>query len=249
MGSPASRCASCQALIPLDAARCDACGLALVAPVRPHHRMVVAVLFATATLVVLRFDPRAAAESAVPGVRCLQATGPRTPLSYYEEGIQFKQRGWVERSRRSLSMAVELDKGEVGKKAASFMRAYLPAHPITREAEQLNIQGYNYDHGGHLVEAKRVFSECIVKYPDFEWPYGNLGSILVSQGEVEKGIELLEKALTINPWYRNGLLHMAHAHLARSDRAKALQFYRRAFEADPSDSDVREEAKANGCAF
>lgn len=229
MGSSAGRCGACQALIPRDAARCDVCGAAVSAPRRGARRLLFGALLAAVA------------------VAWHQLPAPRTARSYYEEGLECKRRGWVEASRRALSMAVEMDKGEVGHLAALYMRAYLPAHPVTREAQDLNIRGYNLQFGGRPEEARRAYRECIQRYPDFEWPYGNLGALMVSQGEVQEGIEVLEKALAINPSYRNGLLHMAHAHLARGDRAAACAYFRRALAADPMDRAVRQEARENGC--
>lgn len=240
MGSPAVRCAFCQVLIPSGASRCDACGSAL--PVRSGGlaRLLAGLALASAAALWLRPD------SSVPALTPARpATEQRTARSYYDEGLEYKRLGWVERSRRALSMAVEMDDGEVGKMAARYMGAYLPAHPVTREAQDLNVRGFNLWHSGQAEAAKQVFRDCIARYPRFEWPYGNLGALLVSQGEVQTGIEILGQALAINPSYRNGLLHLAHAHLALGDRDTARAFYQRAIDADPSDDAVRQEARAN----
>jgi tetratricopeptide (TPR) repeat protein len=163
---------------------------------------------------------------------------------YYYLGVYYKQKGRTEYSRAALQEAIRRDKGEIGFKALSFLRSHLPAHPISQEAEQLNIEGFNLLHKGKdYTGAERVFRQCIARYPNFEWPYSNLGGLFVQLGQPGKGLPFLEKATQINPFYTNALRCLSDAHSALGHRDKAIQYLKDAVESDPSDQDLKEELR------
>lgn len=154
---------------------------------------------------------------------------------YFEEGLDYKAKGWTELSRQSLTKAINLDKGAIGFRALSFLRSHLPAHFQTEQAEQLNIEGYNLNYTGQTVQAERVWLDCINRYPNFEWPYSNLALLYLDEGKVSEAVRLLEKAIEINPYYTNALRNMSDAQLKLGNRDAAIKYMERAAESAPED--------------
>jgi len=135
-----------------------------------------------------------------------------TAAEYYELGLKYKEIGWTEQARDALAFAIELDPdGDAGKQAASYLRTKIPRHPVPLVAEQSNIHGFNQFCSGDETGAQETFEALIAEYPDFEWPYGNLGCLFIQLGEVVKAKKILRKAIDINPHYVNAWLHMARA--------------------------------------
>ena len=75
-------------------------------------------------------------------------------------------------------------------------------------------------------------------YPDFEWPYGNLGALLIERGEMERALKILDQALEINSYYVNAWLHKARALALMSDFEAAQVCLKRAADADPDDQTI-----------
>lgn len=158
---------------------------------------------------------------------------------YYDLGVQYKSVGWTEQARDSLQLAIDIDHdGPAGRAAAVFLSTKIPRHPVPLVAEQLNVEGFNRMHSGDLQAAKELFQSLIHEYPDFEWPYGNLGSLLVQQGDIDAAREILRKAVEINPNYVNGWLHLARASTLRGEFDQAREYLVRASNADPNDAAI-----------
>jgi tetratricopeptide (TPR) repeat protein len=158
---------------------------------------------------------------------------------YFDLGVKYKAAGWTEQARDSLNLAIELDHdGASGRSAAVFLATKIPRHPVPLVAEQLNVEGFNRMQRGDLEAAKELFASLIQEYPDFEWPYGNLGSLLVQQGDLSGAREILNKALEINANYVNGWLHLARASAVDSDFDGARECLVRAANADPNDTSI-----------
>lgn len=158
---------------------------------------------------------------------------------YYELALRYKHAGWTEQARDALTLAIELDgDGPWGQKASSFLRSKIPRYPVPLMAEQLNIQGYNqmYLNEG---EAMRTFETLVEDYPDFEWPYGNLGSLLIKRSELNRAEELLIKSVQINPYYINGWLHLSRVYAIQSRFAEADDCLKRVTRIDPDDPSWR----------
>lgn len=158
---------------------------------------------------------------------------------YYELALRYKQAGWTEQARDALTLAIELDgDGPWGQKASSFLRSKIPRYPVPLMAEQLNIQGYNqmYLNEG---EALRTFETLVEEYPDFEWSYGNLGSLLIKRSDLNRAEELLIKSVQINPYYINGWLHLSRVYAIQSRFAEADDCLKRVTRIDPDDPSWR----------
>ncbi|MFA7337847.1 MAG: tetratricopeptide repeat protein [Candidatus Obscuribacterales bacterium] len=158
-----------------------------------------------------------------------------TAEEYWQLAVRYKQVGWTEQARDALTTAIELDgDGPVGIKCRSFLRSKIPRYPVPLMAEQLNIQGYNQMFVNES-EAQRMFENLVKDYPDFEWPYGNLGSLLIKRGRLEKAQELLVKAVQINPYYINGWLHLSRVYAIQENFSAAEDCLQRVTAIDASD--------------
>ncbi len=162
----------------------------------------------------------------------------------YEQGLDCKAKGWTEKARESLTQAIALDKGTIGFRALSYLRAKLPAHVQSTDAEQLNILGYNLGYSRRESEAEKVWKQCIAKYPNFEWPYSNLASQYMQQGHLQKALPLLERAIEINPYYTNALRNMSDVQSRLAHRDLAIKYMKQAAESAPEDPSYASEVSA-----
>ena len=155
---------------------------------------------------------------------------------YYELAQKYKQMGWTEQARAALQFAIGLDgSGEGGQKALRFLRTKIPRNSVPYAAEQRNVLGFNQLCAGDIEGARRTFQALIEECPDFEWPYGNLGSLLIQMGDIDAARGVLHKALSLNPDYTNAWLHLARLHALESDFAAAYECLARVAEIDPDE--------------
>lgn len=157
---------------------------------------------------------------------------------YYELGKRYKLAGWIAQSKKSLRLAIVLDPDGAGKLAQVYLNAYLPRHDVPEEAVSQNIAAVNQS----LIDSKgaeKSHRDLIAKYPDFEWPYGNLGHLFVEQGRLEEAKEILGQALSVNPQYTNGLIHLAAANWKGGDLQSSDELLERVLAIDPQfDSNI-----------
>jgi len=162
-----------------------------------------------------------------------------TPREFYELGVHYKELGWTEQARDALTYAIEGDgAGDWGVKAKNFLQARLPRFPVPLMAEQRNISGYNLMMAGDIDGAKEVFEALIEEYPDFEWPHGNLGFLYLGEGNILKSQKILEKALSLNPNYLNGWLHLARVRALSEDFSGAYDCLEKAAGILPDNADA-----------
>lgn len=162
-----------------------------------------------------------------------------TAAEYYELGLKYKEIGWTEQARDALAFAIELEpEGESGKLAASYLRTKIPRHPVPLVAEQTNIHGFNQFCSGDEAGAQETFEALIAEYPDFEWPYGNLGCLFIQLGEVGKAKKILRRAIEINPHYVNAWLHMARAEALDENYDESYRCLSRVEEIDSDETSI-----------
>lgn len=162
-----------------------------------------------------------------------------TAAEYYELGLKYKEIGWTEQARDALAFAIELEPdGESGKLAASYLRTKIPRHPVPLVAEQTNIHGFNQFCSGDEAGAQETFEALISEYPDFEWPYGNLGCLFIQLGQVTKAKKILRKAIEINPHYVNAWLHMARAEALDENYDESYKCLNRVEEIDSDETSI-----------
>lgn len=158
-----------------------------------------------------------------------------TGQEYYQQGLMYKAYGWTEKARTAMLAAQNFDQ-ETKSKAQIYIKTHLPLAPISKDAEQMNIKGYNLMASRKTNDAINAFKNCIAKYPHFEWPYGNLGSLYIKLQEFDKAKFYLDKAVAINPEYINALQHLAELELRQGHRQEALGYLDRISDADPYES-------------
>ncbi len=158
---------------------------------------------------------------------------------YFRIANQYKTMGWTEQARDALLLANEIDPNDVGPKALRYLRTKIPRHPVPHHAVKKNIWGHSLFLRGELDSAKATFEELIKNYPDFEWPYGNLGAVYIQQGKISNAKDVLSKALDINGDYLNAWLHLARARAAVLEVREAQSCIDKAVRLDPDDQAVQ----------
>ncbi len=153
-----------------------------------------------------------------------------TAEEYYDLGVRYKDVGWTEQARDALQLAIEVDghDGPLGQKALRYLRSKIPRHPVPMLAVQANIAGFNEMASGDLAGARETFENLIEEYPDFEWPMGNIGSLMLQWGNLEEAKKHLHRAVEINPYYLNGWLHLGRAYAVDSNLDEAYRCLDRA---------------------
>ena len=100
---------------------------------------------------------------------------------------------------------------------------------------QNNVLAFDQFYRGDIEGARRAFEALVREYPDFEWPYGNLGSLLIQVGDIDSARRVLDKAVSLNPYYTNAWLHLARLHAVTSDFDTAYECLDRVAEIDPDE--------------
>lgn len=129
---------------------------------------------------------------------------------------------------------MEKDKdGKIASKAKRYLDTKLPRFPVDKKAIKMNIRGFNQSIF-KKEKAERTWLKCIEKYPRFEWPYSNLGSMYTEQGKLDKAESLLNKAIEINPNYYNAWLHLSKLKEKQNDQAGYKRCMEKLVELDPN---------------
>jgi len=153
---------------------------------------------------------------------------------YEAMGEDLKLKGWTEDARDALGRAIKADpKGAVGKKAAIYLRAYIPRNPVPQAAVQQNIAGFNQAAAGKTKQAMETFKACIKAYPTFEWPYSNLGGQYSLLGQYPQAETCFKQALAINPSYVNAWITLAGVYYKQNNIAACRNSLNKALAVDP----------------
>lgn len=163
----------------------------------------------------------------------------KSAAEYFDLGKAYKGAGWTEQAREALQLSVKADPKGVGKQAQAYLDCYIPRFPVSQEAVQRNVEGYNQMVSNDLAGAEKTFLDCIRRYPRFEWPMGNLGMLYTQQGKTAQAEKVLRQALTLNPNYVNGWIHLAEACQKAGDKAGAQQAIGEALRLDPQNGGAR----------
>lgn len=155
-----------------------------------------------------------------------------TAQQYYWTGQNYKANGWVELSRQAMGRAAALDPhGITGHSAEVFTKTCLPRSFVSHAAEQGNIEGYNMMAASNGTAAAANFKFMIERYPEFEWPMGNLAAMYLDENNLEEAEKLINRALEINPAYLNGLRYKAELKIKQKDYRGAEDAYQQALDA------------------
>jgi Flp pilus assembly protein TadD len=114
--------------------------------------------------------------------------------------------------------------------ALAQMRAILAVKPD--HAEALNYLGYSYaERGERLDEAERMLRVALRSEPDNAAFLDSMGWVLFKKGELERAIELLERAAALAGSEPTILDHLGDAYRSAQRAADAAAAYRRALDA------------------
>ncbi|HEY9784397.1 MAG TPA: tetratricopeptide repeat protein [Candidatus Obscuribacterales bacterium] len=162
------------------------------------------------------------------------------PYEYLSMGLKYKEMGWTEQARDAFLKVIELDSdSEDADTARMYLKTRIPRLPVPHYAVKKNILGHRQMLAGLDDFAKRTFEELIADYADFEWPYGNLGLILIRRGEIDGAEEVLNRALDLNPYYLNAWLHLARAKAVALKLREAKTCLEQAVKLDANDNSVK----------
>lgn len=153
----------------------------------------------------------------------------------FEKGARLKGQGRVEESRHALQAAMATDPHGVGVLAGRYLRTKLPVHPVSQDAVNRNIQGFNAMANCNLDGADSAFSALTQQYPDFEWPYANLAEIYSHRGDQGRAEEVARRALSINDCYVMAWLRLADIKGRGGDAAGRTSAIESALQCDPED--------------
>ncbi|MBI2156439.1 MAG: tetratricopeptide repeat protein [Candidatus Rokubacteria bacterium] len=174
---------------------------------------------ATAALLAMLLDPARA--------DCLLETGT----------------AWTLRGLARLGRAALLDRAQrstdpgVRQRAATFLRARLPAHEVVKLAETLNLIGDNLaDTWRHPAEAIAAYRRAIAGDPRFSWPYRNIGLVYERQKDAPQAMEWFRKAAAVNPDHWRARLSLGAAHYERREWREALEHFGAAVALAPDDA-------------
>lgn len=107
-------------------------------------------------------------------------------------------------------------------------------------AESLTYWGWMEHHCGNTSAAIRLCQMAIDIDPEFGNPYNDIGSYLISLGDLETAIRYLEKAIHAKRYEPRQFPHinLGRVYLAKGLPRKAIEHFRMALEYAPEDPEV-----------
>ena len=120
-------------------------------------------------------------------------------------------------------------------------------------AEAYTFRGWAYSMQGRVDDAIGECRKAIETDPTYGNPYNDIGAYLIQQGKPDEAVPWLERAIKAEryearafPW-----ANLGRVYLARGDRTKAIECFRKALEEQPSYHVAREMlerlvARSNG---
>ncbi len=129
---------------------------------------------------------------------------------YLKMGARYEQIGFAEQARAALQKAVaQGGDTQAGKRAKIRLRTRIPKEKVSDDATHRYIDSLKLYLTQELIDAKAKLELLIREYPLFEWPYIQLGHILLTAGEVDRASDLASKVVRHNPNMIKGWLLLA----------------------------------------
>jgi len=121
-------------------------------------------------------------------------------------------------------------------KRIKYLKVDNKINALIRIDKQLN-QAFNYHQKGNLREAEKIYREILQNKPDNDTVLYLLGTLASQSGQYETAINLLNKAIEINPAadYYKGLGDILYN---IGKKQEASQFYRKTIELNPDDEET-----------
>jgi tetratricopeptide (TPR) repeat protein len=165
---------------------------------------------------------------------------PNSDRLYLQRGVMRAMKGQVAESEKDFEIAQKLAPGKTLPHVALGI-AWMQLGQISKAAEALRQQAklnpddflINYLLGEALVrsgptpgsdeenEAVRAFEASVRANPDFVHSRAGLGKLLLRRGEVDRAIEVLEKAVELDPTEAAPAFQLANAYRRRGDAVRA----------------------------
>lgn len=142
---------------------------------------------------------------------------------YYKLGVDDKFTGRANKSRLEFTLASELGDKRMKMLAQRQITSELPKDYVAPRAEELNNTAHNLLCRGAYKVALVQLRQCIDEYPNFEWPYLELGLYYYAREESEKAAELCKKVTEINPLMSRGWITLSMAYEQLGNKAEAEQ--------------------------
>lgn len=90
------------------------------------------------------------------------------------------------------------------------------------QVSELRFAGFAFLREGHYKRALLFFEALVVLNPNSFYDIQTLGALYLELNETEKALEILERALNLNPSHEPTLLNKVKALLALQKRSEAL---------------------------
>ncbi|MEN2985126.1 MAG: tetratricopeptide repeat protein [Thermodesulfovibrionaceae bacterium] len=138
-----------------------------------------------------------------------------------------------------------LEKMEKWEELINLQRKIIKLVPDYKKAEEeKKLIGYTYEYGrislesGDLTTAERIFSSLINNTADFVPAYLGMAEVMISTGDPERAIVLLEKAYK-NLKSKILLIRLEDLLITVGDPKRLIQFYHKAINEDQSDNELK----------
>lgn len=142
-------------------------------------------------------------------------------------------------------MRIILEKLEKWEDLITLQKKILKLIPEYKKSdEEKRLVGYTYEYGrvsielGELEQAERVFSTLVKTSPDFIPAYLGLTEVMISEGEVEEAIELLQKSYK-DLKSKLLLIRLEDLMISIGDPKRLIQFYLKAINEQPDDIELK----------
>ncbi len=131
-------------------------------------------------------------------------------IEYLKMGARYEQLGFAEQARAALEKTISQGSDTMqGKRAKIRLRTRIPRDKVSDDATRRYVDALKLYITQEIVDAKAKLELLIREYPDFEWPYIQLGHILLTAGEVDRALDLAAKVVRQNPNMIKGWLMLS----------------------------------------
>lgn len=138
-----------------------------------------------------------------------------------------------------------LEKMEKWQELINIQKKIIKLVPNTKkQEEESKLIGYTYEYGrvsleqGDIDSAERIFASLIKSNPNFIPSYLGMVEVYLSKGEIEEAITLIERVYNEQK-SKILLLRLEDLLISIGDPKRLIQFYLRAINASPNDSELK----------
>ncbi|MBX9687260.1 MAG: tetratricopeptide repeat protein [Candidatus Obscuribacterales bacterium] len=119
--------------------------------------------------------------------------------AYFELGTLYKLIGRLELARAAMNKVISLNTdADLVARAQNVLKTQLPRGYVPAEAERLNIEA-NKLIATDKEQALSMFEQLMMNYPEFEWPFMGMASVMAAEGKINKAERLVQMVIAHNP--------------------------------------------------